>query len=68
MRMDRFCFSRAGHQNCFRLKAGTPSSRMEIRIGKAHPKEDVSISHTKGCWLSLAPSPPWLVPDDILAT
>lgn len=68
MRMDRFCFNGVGHQNYFCLGTGTPSSRMENRTGKAHPKEDTNISHTKGCWLNLDPSPLWLVPDDILAT
>lgn len=68
MRLGRFCFSRVGHQNCSSLRTGAPSSRMENRLGKAHPQEDMSISYTKGCWLNLAPSPPWLVSDNILAT
>lgn len=66
--MDGLCFTGVMHQNCFCLGTSTPSSRMENRTGKAHPKDDMSISHTKGCWLNLVPSPPWLVPGDILAT
>lgn len=61
MRKDRFCFSRVGHQDWH------SRSRMENTTGKAHPKNDISISCAEGCWLNLAPSPPWLVPGDVLA-
>lgn len=66
--MDRFCFSGVGHQSCFCLRTGTPSSRMETRMGKACSNEDMSIFHSKDCWLNFYLSPPCLVLADIMAT
>lgn len=66
--MDSFCFSGVGHHSCCCLRTGTPSSRMETRIGKACSNEDINISHAKDCWLNFYPSPPRLVPADIMAT
>lgn len=69
--MDRFCFSRDGHQNYALLlpwdwhpqQQSGNSQRTEL--GKHILGRMRASPIPKGCRLNLAPSPPWLVPDEV---